>query len=69
MNPDTIVQVVALIEGEFYTCTNIEDGKCATWWRHPECEITRQILFAITKNRSYLREREELWMEFLRADL
>ena len=67
MNPDTIVQVVALIEGEFDTCTNSEDGKCSIWWKHPECETIRQILFAITKNRSYLREREELWMEYLKT--
>lgn len=67
MNPDTVAAIVALIEGEFYTCSNIEDGKCSTWWRHPECETIRQILFAITQNHAYLREREELWMEFLKT--
>ena len=55
-----------MIENEFYTCSNIEDGKCVIWWKHPECETIRQILFAITKDHSYLREREEIWMEYLK---
>jgi hypothetical protein len=65
MKPDSVEQVAELILKEFYTCTNIEDRKCVIWWKHSECETIRQIMFAITKDRSYLREREEIWMEYL----
>jgi hypothetical protein len=64
--PYTEFRLALMIENEFYTCSNIEDGKCVIWWKHPECETIRQILFAITKDHSYLREREEIWMEYLK---
>jgi hypothetical protein len=67
MTWETKSELVALIEDEFYSCSNIEDGKCSIWWKHPECEVVRQILFAITKDSIYLREREHIWMEFLKT--
>lgn len=63
------VNVVELVRNEFYTCTNIEDGKCAIWWKHPDCEVIRHLLFRLTGDRIYLREQEELRMEQLRVDL
>lgn len=66
MKPHSIEEAIALIQSEFH-CSNIEDGKCVIWWKHPECETVRQILFAITRDRIYLREREEIWMEYLKS--
>lgn len=67
MQWESIAELVEQLEEEFYSCSNIEDGKCSIWWKHPECEVVRQMLFTITKKPIYLREREQLWMEFLKT--
>lgn len=47
-------RILYIIKTQYYSCPNIEDDICNTWWKHDECEALRSLLYTITGDEKFI---------------